>query len=40
VTSAVIGASSVQQLEENLGSLEKPAFEAEELANIERILAS
>lgn len=40
VTSAVIGASSVQQLEENLGSLEKPAFESEELANIERILAS
>ena len=40
VTSAVIGASSVQQLDENLGSLEKPAFEAEELANIERILAS
>ena len=40
VTSAVIGASSVQQLEENLGSLKKPAFEAEELANIERILAS
>jgi L-glyceraldehyde 3-phosphate reductase len=40
VTSTVIGASSVQQLEENLASLEKPEFEVEELANIERILAS
>jgi aryl-alcohol dehydrogenase-like predicted oxidoreductase len=40
VTSAVIGASSVQQLEENLAAWEKPEFEPKELANIERILAS
>jgi len=40
VTSAVIGASSVQQLDENLASLEKPTFAPEELANIEGILAS
>jgi L-glyceraldehyde 3-phosphate reductase len=40
VTSAVIGASSVVQLDENLQALEKPAFQAEELAEIERILTS
>jgi L-glyceraldehyde 3-phosphate reductase len=40
VTSAVIGASSVEQLDENLRALERPAFQAEELADIERILTS
>lgn len=40
VTSAVIGASSVEQLDENLQALEKPSFQPEELAEIERILAS
>jgi L-glyceraldehyde 3-phosphate reductase len=36
VTSALIGASSVEQLEANVGSLEKPSFTADELAEIER----
>jgi L-glyceraldehyde 3-phosphate reductase len=36
VTSALIGASSVEQLEQNLASLEKPSFTAEELAEIDR----
>ncbi len=40
VTSALIGASSVSQLEENLASLEKLSFSPEELAEIEKILAS
>jgi len=40
VTSAVIGASSVEQLDENLQALERPAFQVEELAEIERILTS
>lgn len=39
VTSALIGASSLQQLEENLAALENPAFAAGELARIEAILA-
>jgi L-glyceraldehyde 3-phosphate reductase len=36
VTSALIGASSVEQLEQNLASLEKPSFTAEELTDIDR----
>ena len=36
ITSALIGASSVDQLEENLRSLEKTAFSADELAAIDR----
>jgi L-glyceraldehyde 3-phosphate reductase len=36
VTSALIGASSVSQLEENLRSLEQPSFSADELAAIDR----
>jgi L-glyceraldehyde 3-phosphate reductase len=36
VTSALIGASSVDQLEQNLASLEKPSFTAAELAEIDR----
>lgn len=39
VTSALIGASSVSQLDENLASLNNLAFSAEELAEIEKILA-
>jgi L-glyceraldehyde 3-phosphate reductase len=37
MTSALVGASSVEQLRENLGSLRQLAFSAEELAAIERI---
>lgn len=40
VTSALIGASSVAQLDENLASLNNLAFSADELATIEKILAS
>jgi L-glyceraldehyde 3-phosphate reductase len=36
VTSALIGASSVEQLDENLRSLEKATFSADELAAIDR----
>jgi L-glyceraldehyde 3-phosphate reductase len=36
VTSALVGASSVEQLETNVGSLERGAFAAEELAEIDR----
>ena len=39
VTSAVIGVSSVKQLEENLGALDNLPFTAEELAAIDRIVA-
>lgn len=38
VTSVIIGASSVEQLKDNLKALEQPAFAAEELALIENIL--
>jgi L-glyceraldehyde 3-phosphate reductase len=38
VTSALIGASSVRQLEENVGLLEHLSFDASELEAIERIL--
>jgi L-glyceraldehyde 3-phosphate reductase len=36
VTSALIGASSVEQLESNVGSLENASFDADELAEIDR----
>jgi L-glyceraldehyde 3-phosphate reductase len=36
VTSVLIGASSVEQLEENLGALENLSFGADELARIDR----
>jgi L-glyceraldehyde 3-phosphate reductase len=36
VTSALIGASSVAQLEQNYGSLESLDFSAEDLVEIER----
>ena len=39
VTSVLIGASSVEQLDQNLDALRNGAFSAEELAEIERILA-
>jgi L-glyceraldehyde 3-phosphate reductase len=38
VTSVLIGASSVVQLEQNLGALEAPAFSAAELAEIDSLL--
>jgi len=38
VTSALIGASSVQQLENNLAALNNPKFSEDELAEIEKIL--
>ncbi len=40
ITSVLIGASSVAQLEQNLGVLEKRSFSSEELAAIESILRS
>ncbi len=40
VTSVLVGASRVAQLEENLGALAAPPFSAEELAAIEKVLAS
>ena len=39
VTSALIGASSVEQLEDNVQALEKLDFAPEELAEIDRCLA-
>ena len=39
VTSAVIGASSVEQLEANVKALDGPPFEPAELAEIEACLA-
>lgn len=38
VTSALIGASKVQQIDDIVGALEQPDFTAEELARIEQIL--
>ena len=38
VTSALIGASSVQQLENNLAALNNPKFDGDELAAIEKVL--
>ncbi len=40
VTSLIIGASSVAQLEQNLGALSAPALSADELARIDGVLAS
>jgi L-glyceraldehyde 3-phosphate reductase len=39
VTSLIIGASSVTQLEQNLGALTAPALSADELARIDAVLA-
>ena len=39
VCSAIIGASSIAQIDDSLGALRNPGFAAEELAGIERILA-
>jgi len=36
MTSTLVGASSVEQLEANVRALERPAFTAEELAEIDR----
>ena len=36
VTSALLGASSVQQLEQNVAALQKLDFDADELAEIDR----
>ena len=40
VTSALIGASSVEQVEENVKALARPGFAAEELARIEQVFKS
>jgi L-glyceraldehyde 3-phosphate reductase len=40
MTSAVIGASSVRQLEDNAKALDGPAFEAAELTEIDEVLAA
>ncbi|GAB3874805.1 L-glyceraldehyde 3-phosphate reductase [Dactylosporangium cerinum] len=40
VTSLIIGASSVAQLEQNLGALSAPALSADELARIDELLAA
>ncbi len=40
VTSVIVGVSSVEQLRQNLGALESPAFTAEQLAEIDRITGS
>jgi L-glyceraldehyde 3-phosphate reductase len=37
VTSAIVGVSSVQQLEENVGALDNRTFTPDELAEIDRI---
>jgi L-glyceraldehyde 3-phosphate reductase len=39
ITSALIGASKVSQIEENLGALKNATFSLEELAKIDRVLA-
>ena len=36
LTSTLVGASSVQQLEQNVAALEKPSFDDAELAEIDR----
>jgi L-glyceraldehyde 3-phosphate reductase len=38
ITSVLIGASSVEQLDQNLGCLERRDFSQDELASIEDIL--
>jgi L-glyceraldehyde 3-phosphate reductase len=40
VTSALVGASRVAQVESAVGALEKRSFTADELQSIEQILAS
>jgi len=40
ITSALIGASKVSQIEENLAALQSPAFSSDELQQIDRILAA
>ena len=39
ITSALIGASKVSQIDENIAALKNPHLSAEEIAGIERILA-
>jgi L-glyceraldehyde 3-phosphate reductase len=39
MTSALIGASRVSQIEENVAALQNPQFSAEEIEAIDRILA-
>ncbi len=39
VTSALVGASKVSQVEDNVGALKNLKFSAEELANIDAALA-
>lgn len=38
VTSALVGASSIEQLDDNLGALKNQTFTAEELTRIDQIL--
>jgi len=40
ITSALIGASKVSQIEDNLGVVKNLALSADELAEIDRIVAS
>ena len=40
VTSVIVGVSSSEQLQQNLGALESPAFTPEELQQIDAILQS
>jgi L-glyceraldehyde 3-phosphate reductase len=40
VTSALVGASKVSQVEDNVGALKNLKFSAEELSRIEGILAT
>jgi L-glyceraldehyde 3-phosphate reductase len=40
VTAAIVGVSSVKQLDENLGALDKLEFSADELAEIDRLTAT
>ncbi len=40
VTSTLVGASSVPQLEENVAALDRPELTAEELAEVDRVLAT
>jgi L-glyceraldehyde 3-phosphate reductase len=40
MTSALIGASRVEQIEQNVAALSKLEFSSEELASIEKISAS
>jgi L-glyceraldehyde 3-phosphate reductase len=40
MTSVIVGASSVEQLEDNVHALEKLDFDPDELAEIDRVLGS